>query len=169
MPSEPIRDNAVDRGQGDRDRPQCAAAIGLDRLDDIADKSTVLRPAWREARRLVTAPHDAVGGVFDLSDLVAVLYELVAGKIEHSRTARAERRAIENNTALPSPPPTKSTVSPDGVSVGVPVGPIGITGSPGFSRAQRSEDPPISSTTVDTSPASCRCADSGQGEVPSPR
>jgi hypothetical protein len=35
---------------------------------------------------------------------------------------------------LPSPPPTSSTVSPPGVSVGVPVGPIRITGSPGFEQ-----------------------------------
>jgi len=32
------RDDAVDRRQWDRDRPQRTAAIGLDRRDDIADK-----------------------------------------------------------------------------------------------------------------------------------
>jgi hypothetical protein len=37
------RDDAVDRRQWDLNRPQGAAAIGLDRLDDIADKGAVLR------------------------------------------------------------------------------------------------------------------------------
>ena len=41
-----------------------------------------------------------------------------------------------------------------GVSLGVPVGPISTTGSPGASREHRSDDPPISSTIVDTSPLS---------------
>ena len=99
-------DDAVDRRQRDHDRPECAAAIGLDRLDNVADKGAVLRPVRRKARRLVAAPHDAVGGVLDLLDFVAVLYELVAGEIEHPRAARAERRADRERTALPSPPPT---------------------------------------------------------------
>src|SRR5262249_7660606 len=70
------------RRQWERDRPQRAPAIGLDRLDDVADKSEVLRPARKKARRLVAAPHDAVGGVLDLLDLVSVLQEFVAGEIE---------------------------------------------------------------------------------------
>jgi hypothetical protein len=61
---------------------------------------------------------------------------------------------MENKTALPRPPPASSTVSPDGVSVGVPVGPIRITGSFGFSQAQRSDEPPISSTISPTRPCS---------------
>ena len=61
---------------------------------------------------------------------------------------------MENSTALPSPPPASSTVSFGGVSLGVPVGPIRITGSPGFSSAQRSDDPPISRTMVESSPFS---------------
>ena len=61
---------------------------------------------------------------------------------------------MEKSTALPRPPPASSTVSPAGVSVGVPVGPMRITGSPGFSSMQRSEEPPISSTMVPTSPLS---------------
>ncbi len=40
------------------------------------------------------------------------------------------------------------------MSVGVPVGPISTTGSPGFSTAQMSELPPISSTITDTRPRS---------------
>ena len=47
-----------------------------------------------------------------------------------------------------------STVSPDGVSVGVPVGPMRTTGSPGASCAHRSDEPPISSTMVDSNPCS---------------
>jgi hypothetical protein len=40
------------------------------------------------------------------------------------------------------------------ISVGDPVGPISTTGSPGFSSAQTSDEPPISSTITDTSPRS---------------
>ena len=61
---------------------------------------------------------------------------------------------MEKSTALPSPPPTSNAVSSAGVSVGVPVGPISMTGSPGFSRAHRSDDPPISRTIVESSPRS---------------
>ena len=35
--------------------------------------------------------------------------------------------AIENSTALPSPPPSNSTCRPDGISVGDPVGPMATT------------------------------------------
>ena len=60
---------------------------------------------------------------------------------------------IENSTALPSPPPASATASPpSGISVGVPVGPITMTGS-SFSRpAHRRELPPISSTISDSRP-----------------
>ncbi len=44
---------------------------------------------------------------------------------------------IENSTALPRPPPTSATVVSAWISVGVPVGPISTTGSPGLQqRAQ---------------------------------
>ncbi len=61
---------------------------------------------------------------------------------------------IENSTALPRPPPTRITVSPAGISVGEPVGPISTTGSPGCSSAHKSDEPPISSTMVETRPCS---------------
>ena len=87
-----------------------------------------------EARRLVAGPDHDVGGRLDLRHLVAVLHALVAGEVEHLRARRrASARPIENSTALPRPPPASSTVSPPGVSVGWPVGPMRITGSPGFS------------------------------------
>ena len=44
---------------------------------------------------------------------------------------------IEKSTALPRPPPASTTVSPVGISVGVPVGPMTTTGSPGFSAAHQ--------------------------------
>ena len=72
---------------------------------------------------------------------------------------------MENSTALPSPPPTSSTVSFAGVSVGVPVGPIRITGSPGFSSAHRSDDPPISSTMVESNPCFAIDRRAGQRET----
>jgi hypothetical protein len=62
---------------------------------------------------------------------------------------------MEKSTALPSPPPIRSTVSRGGVSLGVPVGPIRITGSFFFSSAQRSDDPPISRTMVESRPSPC--------------
>ncbi len=112
-------------------------------------------PARREARRLVAAPDDQVGGLLDLLDLVAVDHLLVAGEVDHARPQRrgasgrsrtARRCPGRRRPAGPSPPP--------GVSVGVPVGPIRMTGSPGFSRAHRSDEPPISRTIVESSPLS---------------
>ena len=61
---------------------------------------------------------------------------------------------IENSTALPRPPPTSATVVLAWISVGVPVGPISTTRSPGCSVAQRSELPPISSAMTEISPRS---------------
>src|SRR5580704_3154838 len=87
------RDDAVNRRERDLNQSQRAPAIGLDRLDDVADKGEVLRAARCKPRRLVAAPHDAVGGVLDLLDLVAVLHELVASEIEDARAARTERGA----------------------------------------------------------------------------
>ncbi len=45
-------------------------------------------------------------------------------------------------------------VSPGTISVGVPVGPINTTGSPGLSVAHKSADPPISNAINDTNPRS---------------
>src|SRR6266851_1115860 len=86
-------DDAVDLRQRDLDRPQGALAIGLDRRDYVADKRAVLLPPRRKARRLVAAPHDAVGGALDICDPVAVLELLVAGEIEDARALGPERRA----------------------------------------------------------------------------
>ena len=66
-----------------------------------------------------------------------------------------------NSTALPRPPPTSATVVLAWISVGVPVGPISTTASPGFSVAHRSELPPISSAITETRP----CAGSVQAPV----
>ena len=127
MPSEPIAMMRSTAAERDRRPARAHPAIGLDRLDDVADKGAVLRPARREARRLVAAPHDAVGGVLDVGDLVAVLRSACSRRNRGPASrARANAAPIENRTALPSPPPTSSTVSPEGVSVGVPVGPIRI-------------------------------------------
>jgi hypothetical protein len=72
---------------------------------------------------------------FDLLDLVDVLGLAVAGEVQHlAASARAAPCAIENSTALPRPPPASTTDSPAGISVGVPVGPITTTGSPGSQR-----------------------------------
>ena len=83
------RDDAVDRLQGNVDRPERARSIGLDRLHDIADKGAILQAAESETRRLVAAPDDLVGGALDVFDPVAVGNGLVAGEIEHPRAARA--------------------------------------------------------------------------------
>ena len=109
----------------------------------------------REARRLVAAPDDDVGGRFDLGDLVAVDHLLVAGEVEHlrararatpgrSRTAprcRARRRRARRFRparsrsacrSVPSAPPARRAAG----------------------SAHRSDEPPISSTIVDTRPRS---------------
>src|SRR3970282_1403307 len=50
--------------------------------------------------------------------------------------AARSARPMEKSTALPRPPPASTTVSPRGISVGVPVGPISTTGSPGRREAR---------------------------------
>ena len=89
----------------------------------------------------------------DLVALEEVAALLVAGEVD-ARGCRGpcSARAIEKSTALPRPPPASSTVSPSGISVGVPVGPMTTTGSPGFSSAQSRELPPISSTISESKP-----------------
>ena len=77
----------------DRRRPEPARGVGLHRLHDVADEREILRPLGREARLLVAAPDDHVGGRLDLGDLVAVDLLLVAGEIEHPRTGGAQRLA----------------------------------------------------------------------------
>jgi hypothetical protein len=62
--------------------------------------------------------------------------------------------AIENSTALPRPPPAKSTVSRSGISVGAPVGPMTTTSSPTGSVASRRVEVPISSAISESSPFS---------------
>ena len=64
---------------------------------------TKARSCGRKARRHVAAPHDAVGGVLDLLDLVAVLDELVAGEIEHPGAAGAEFRADREQHGIAEP------------------------------------------------------------------
>ncbi len=114
------RDHAIDLAERDRRLAERARAIGIDRRHDVADESPVLRTLGAKAGRLVAAPDDDVGRALDLLDLVAVDDALVAGEIDHAAAARARSAwPIENSTALPSPPPTSSTVSPAGVSVGV--------------------------------------------------
>ena len=68
-----------------------------------SEKGAVLRPAGHKARRLVAAPRDAIGGVLDLIDLVAVLHQLVAGEIQHPRAAGAERRADREQDRIAEP------------------------------------------------------------------
>ena len=67
--------------------------MGGHRLHDVADEGLVAGARRREAGRLVAAPHDLVGGGFDLGHLVAVGDLLVAGEVEHARSGRAQRRA----------------------------------------------------------------------------
>jgi hypothetical protein len=52
--------------------------------------------------------------------------------------------------------------------VGEPVGPMRTTGSPGLSNTHRSEDPPISSTIVETNPLSGRPRRRSEPVLPSP-
>src|SRR5215471_13079966 len=86
-------DNTVDLGQRDPHLAKCTRAVRLDRLYDIADEGFVVCSAWREARCLVAAPDDAVGGALDIGDLVAILDRLVAGEIQYAGAFGPERRA----------------------------------------------------------------------------
>src|SRR6266852_8778261 len=96
-------DDAVDLRQRDLDRAQGALAISLDPRDDVADKGAVLRAAGRETRRLVAAPHDAVGGALDIGDPVAVLELLVAGEIKDARALGPKRRADRKEDRIAEP------------------------------------------------------------------
>ena len=77
------RNDSVDLLQRNVSRPERARAVGLDRLWHIPDKGAVLRAAWGEARRLVGAPDDLVGGTLDVFDPVAVGNGLVASDVKH--------------------------------------------------------------------------------------
>ena len=83
--------------------------------------------------------------------LVAVDHLLVAGEVEHRR-ARSRAAPARSRTAPRCPGRRRPAAPsrPPAISVGVPVGPIRITGSPGFSSAHRSDEPPISSTIRST-------------------
>ena len=85
------RDHAVDLAERDRHVPERARAVGVERRDDVADEGLVARAVGAEARRLVAAPHDDVGGALDLLDLVAVDRALVAGEIDHAAAVRPQR------------------------------------------------------------------------------
>jgi len=84
-------------------RPERARAVGVDRLNDIADKGQIPRASRGEARRLVAAPDELVGGALDVFDPVAVGNGLVAGEIEHPRAARAQLRADREQDRVAEP------------------------------------------------------------------
>ena len=97
------RNDSVDLLQRNVSRPERARAVGLDRLCHIADKGAVLRAARGEARRLVGAPDDLVGGTLDVFDPVAVGNGLVAGEVEHPRAGRAQLRADRERDRVAEP------------------------------------------------------------------
>jgi hypothetical protein len=65
-------DDAVHFRERDRLRAECARAKGIERSDDIADESAILRAVGRKAGQLVAASDDGVGRALDLAHLVAV-------------------------------------------------------------------------------------------------
>ena len=62
------REDPVDGIERDLDRTERARTVGLDSLDDIADKGKVLPAPRGEARRLVAAPDDLISGALDVGD-----------------------------------------------------------------------------------------------------
>ena len=123
-----------------------------------------------ESRRLVAAPDDDVGGRLDVGDLVAVLHLLVAGEVQHlragaretpgrSRTARrcpGRRRPARPFRPARSPSASRSA-------------PSARPARPGCSCVHRSDEPPISSTIVDTRPSLAVDPGAGQRQaLPSP-
>ena len=97
------RNDSVDLLQRNVSRPERARAVGVDRLNDIADKGQIPRAARGEARRLVGAPDDLVGGTLDVFDPVAVGNGLVAGEVEHPRAGRAQLRADREQGRVAEP------------------------------------------------------------------
>ena len=95
----------------------------------------VLRPLRHDLVAEIRRPDDLVGRILDLFAFEQIVAVLVTGKINDLVVLCSRRaRAIENRTALPSPPPASRTVSFSGISVGVPVGPITSTSSPSLSK-----------------------------------
>ena len=97
-------DDAVGVVQADRRVAELAVAIGRASPRRCCRRS--LRSCGRvrrEARRLVAAPHDDIGGALDLGDLVAVGDLLVAGEIQHLRAGRAQRLADREQHRIAEP------------------------------------------------------------------
>ncbi len=149
-PMQMIRSTSLQR---DRRSPSLPARVCVHRLHDVADHAAVLRPARRDGRPLVDAPHHEVAGVLDGAALEQVAGPLVAGEVDdavaaapssprRSRTAR--RCRARRRRAAPS--------RPSGISVGVPVGPMRTISSPGSSMAHSRDEPPISSTMSEIRP-----------------
>ena len=56
-----------------------------------------------KAGSFIAAPHDRVGGAFDLSDLVAVDRALVAGEVDHPAALRAKCLADREKNGVAEP------------------------------------------------------------------
>ena len=126
------RNHAVDLVQRNLRSAELALAVGIERLDDVADVGPVAcaRGAKPGASSRSTTQSRRPRARFRRP----CSGRSTACSRRNRRTRLPAARSawpIENSTALPSPPPTSSTVSPAGVSVGCPVGPIRMTGSPG--------------------------------------
>ena len=135
--------------------PSVALRIRAHRLHDVADERAVLRPrrarspaprrsTRRRRRRPPRSRRPCSGRSSSCSRRSRAPSSRRCGTPARSRTAprcRGRRRR-----ARPS--------RRGSISVGVPVGPIRTTGSPGCSCAHRSDEPPISSTIVETRPRS---------------
>ena len=155
MPSDPITTSRSTACSGISGFVQIAAPVRRHRFHDVADERLVLHPARRESRRFVAAPDHHVRRLLDLLHLVAVDDLLVAGEVDRPRSAaRAAPGRWRTAPRCPARRPPAAPFPSPAFRVGVPVGPIRITGSPGFSSAHRSDDPPISSTMVESNPFS---------------
>ena len=90
MPSEPIAITLSTVRKGIVHIAQFAGRVGDHRLNDIANKRTILHTARRKARGFVAAPDDYIGRRLDFVHLVAIDDLLITREIHYARAAGAQ-------------------------------------------------------------------------------
>ena len=153
----PVRadgDDPVHRRQRDGALAQLALGVGQDRLDDVADE--VRGPAAGSARWPTPMSVDQI----DLVGAGSISSRLNTSSPFRSRRSRspccrvAQRLRDGEQHGVAEAAAGQQHVLALGISVGVPVGPMTTTCSPGF-RWRTGARPPISRTISDSRPASC--------------
>ena len=154
-------DDAADRRQRHHALAEPAVGIGDHGLDDVAAEVAILRAARRDRHAGVDGPDDLVGGRLDLLPLEEIVAVPVAGEVEHAAALRLEGAGNREQHGVAETAAGQQHRLVSGISVGVPVGPITTTGSPGLQVRAQAARPPISSMISESRP----CVGSTQAPV----